>query len=266
MRRNQNRKGKSRKPDGDRIKKLLVNVADIKTPFNGAIYGQSGTGKTTFLGTCPKPLLLADISEKGTESIRTLKEVKILRPRSWNDLEDLVWFLREDKKYKTVGIDTVSQVQELILKHLLGDNPMEWGQITQRTWGLASVKLKNFITDLRDIEHINTIFIAHDRVFNSNEDEDYDDDDSKIDPVVGPRLMPSAAAVLNASVSFIGNTFIREKKVKVKGKSKMKIKYCLRIGPHHYYITKVRKPKEFELPQVIENPTYDKVHELIHQD
>ena len=42
-------------------------VSEIKAPRSWAIYGRSGSGKTTFSSTFPGPTLLLDIDDRGTE-------------------------------------------------------------------------------------------------------------------------------------------------------------------------------------------------------
>ena len=44
------------------------------------------------------------------------------------------------------------------------------------------------------------------------------------------------------------------------------VEYCLRTEPHDVYMTKFRRPGGKDLPEVIVNPTYDKVKALIDGD
>lgn len=38
---------------------------------------------------------------------------------------------------------------------------------------------------------------------------------------------------------------------------KRSVVYCMRIGPHAYYETKIRQPKGSFTPDIIENPDYN---------
>src|SRR5690606_7836569 len=80
---------------------------------------------------------------------------------------------------------------------------------------------------------------------------------------VGPRLMPSVAAILNASVKVIGHTFIREVVKRNLDSIDRKTYFCLRLGPHPYYITKIRKPKDTKCPEYIVDPSYDKIIDIM---
>lgn len=249
-------------------------VSEFKPEVKVVLYGKPGTGKTTLGGTFPKPALLIDISEKGSDSVRDIKGLDVIRVVDWDELELLYWMLRENPKgYKSVIVDTMSYAQTLAIKKVLEEKGKAveegkiggWGVMAKKDWGEVSARLNPFITNMRDLP-LNLVFIAHDRVFNAGEEEDEATDD-RIEPSVGPRLMPSVASTLNAAVGMIGNTFIRERfvKVEVKGKKREKrmIEYCLRVGPHSYYITKVRSPKSVVTPDLIADPSYEDILELI---
>lgn len=242
------------------IMNRIQPVSSMGLILAALFYGRAGTGKTTLSSTFPKPLLLLDIREKGTDSISDVEDVDVLQVQSWVEFEQVYWFLISDKnKYKTVVVDAVSQLQDFAVEEAQGDNPGDI--ISKRQWGTAAGKLKTWIINYRDLvdRGINVVFLAHDRVHDSDEGED-----GELSPSVGPRLMPSVASVLTASVKVIGNTFIQEVTEKTgKGKIRRKIAYCMRIGPHAYYETKVRQPKGSFTPGVMKNPDYNSIVSLM---
>ena len=81
--------------------------------------------------------------------------------------------------------------------------------------------------------------------------------------------MPSVNKDLCASVNVIGNTFIRLKVTKEKDKATLKTvrhvekQFCLRLGPHAVYTTKVRKPKGIEAPDYIIDPSFRKIMDIV---
>jgi len=233
------------------------------------LYGRSGTGKTTIAASFPKPLLLLDAKDKGTDSISDVKKIDVMDVKAYEDFETVYWFLKQNPEaYKTVVIDTMSQVQHLAIEQIMEDQDKdtkragEWGTMTKRDWGMVASKLKEAIINFRDLPQ-EVVFIAQDRVFNDDEG----DEESMLDPEVGPGLIPSVVKTLNAAVTVIGNTFIRNRiKVTGKGRKRKETKrtqYCLRVGPNPVYITKMRKPKKVKLPSVLVNPTYEDLIEII---
>lgn len=275
MRKNTKEKRKSDGPrdpaDFTKLKNRIKPAGDYDPEMKLVLYGKAGTGKTTLAASFPKPLLI-DISERGSDSVRDIKGLDVIRVRDWQELEMTYWYLKKnDPEYETVIVDTVSYAQELVMRHVLEEKGVsvdsgelgKWGSMTKRDWGTIASTLKTFLTNLRDLD-MNVVFIAHDRIFNAGEE---DDEADGITPSVGPRLMPSVASALNAAVSVIGNTFIRERFKLVgegkKQKEKRIVEYCLRLGPHSYYITKIRKPKSIEAPNVLVDPSYDDIRELM---
>jgi hypothetical protein len=265
------RKGK-RKPSPAEIEvdELPVRpVSEVSRHRSYVLYGRSASGKTTLASTFPKPLLLLDARDKGTDSIADVEGIEVMDIETWTDFETVYWYLKQHpKKYKTIVIDTLSQVQQVAIEKQIGDNLEEgqragdWGTMTKRDWGTVASALKTWIINFRDLP-MQVVFIAQDRVFNIEEE----DEAEGLSPEVGPGLMPSVVKHLNAAVTVIGNTFIRDKTiVKGVGKKKREFKktqYCLRIGPHAIYTTKIRKPKKVKLKSVMVDPTYEDLVEII---
>lgn len=245
------------------IASLIMDVKDVPDYSSTLLYGESGTGKTALSGTWPKPMLVIDISEKGTRTLRKTPGVQVIRITDWDQLEKIYWYLHDNpKKYKTVSLDQVSQLQNIAIAKVRADRNMKDSDpMSQRLWGQASGLLKTWLYNFRELQGLdmNVIFIAHARTNGGGEEAD----DNQIDPSVGAGLMPSVASFLNGAVSTIGNTFIRERFIK-EGKEKIrKVDYCLRIGPHAYYRTKIRRPPDGEqLPDIVVNPTFDKLERL----
>lgn len=256
----------------------VTPVGKLKKFKSFVIYGRSGTGKTTLASTFPGPLLLIDVKDEGTDSVSDVEDLDVFDVASLDDFERAYWWLKKHpKKYKTVIIDTVSQLQSIAVQEISGGKAKggkkagEWGSMSKRDWAEVASVMKEWLINYRDLSRlgINIVFIAQDRVFNFNEEDDAASDDV-LAPEVGPGLSPSIAKALNAAVSMIGNTFIRSREIKkvVDGKKivRRKTEYCLRVGPNPVYTTKVRKPRDVEAPEFIANPDYDKIMAIINGD
>lgn len=236
----------------------ITPVKSLPKVLSMLVYGRSGTGKTTFAGSFPTPALLIDVREKGTDSIANLDGVDVVQVEHWTDLEEIFWFLKKEKKYKSVIIDQVSSMQDMAMVHAMAEEGKD--VMSQRLWGVVSGLMKTWLLNYRDLvdEGINVLFIAHDRT-NKGDGESEDD---TIDPQVGARLMPSVAGMLNGAVKVIGQTFVRELWLEDKSR---KVEYCLRIGPHAYYTTKIRNPIGTTIPEYVVDATYDKISQLMSQ-
>lgn len=234
-------------------------------------YGRAGTGKTTLASTFPKPVLIVDCRDDGDDSVSDVKDLKVRDVTSIEELEETYRWLRDNPKaYKTVVIDTITQVQQILIEEISGKSakrsgkqPGDWGTMTKAQWGKVSSKLKSLITDFRDLP-MNVVFLAQQRVFNVDVE---DGTDGEIDPEVGPNLTQSTMSHLCGAVKVIGNTFIRSKTIvkRVDGKKTEKevVEYCVRLGPTSSYITKIRKPKSIRMPAFVSDPTYEDILEII---
>lgn len=237
------------------------------------VYGRSGTGKTTLAASFPKPILLIDIKDEGDESVSDVEGVDIFEPASLEEFEAAYWWLKHDKKgqrYKTVVIDTLTQLQLLVLESI-GDGKSKaklrgqkaigsWGTMTKQDWGKASEIMKTQIMNFRGLPS-HTVFIAQEKMVDP--DEGHDDGVQDImSPEVGPAMMKSVAGLACSASSFIGHTFIRSRVVKKKLRKQRIAEYCMRVGPNPVYITKTRKPKGIEMPDFVVNPTYDSIRNL----
>lgn len=243
-------------------------------------YGRSATGKTTLAATFPQPMLYLDIRDRGTDSISDVMEKGDVEGReieTFGQFEDMYWWLKKHPNdYETIVVDTVTQLQQLLLKEIAvekGKDPEsvgDWGSLSRKDWGEVSGTMKEWLTNYRDLTDlgINVVFLAQDRVFNSEEDETTEESEDMIIPEVGPAVIKSIAQALNASVHFIGNTYIRThettKEVRGKKQSKRETQYCLRIGPNPFFVTKIRKPKASGLPpKFIVDPNYEDILAVI---
>lgn len=240
---------------------LIKPVSDTEAPLCMLLYGKAGTGKTAISSTFPKPMLVLDIQERGTETIQGVEGIDVLQVDTWEMLEEAYWYIETEghKKYRTVSLDQITSLQALRMAKIRKDTEMSPSDtFTKRDWGIISGDLQTWLLNYRNLRDkgMNVLFLAHER---ANEGGESIED--QIDPSIGPRVMPSVASFINGATSQIGNTFIRES-FEGTGKDKIRtVEYCMRVGPHAYYMTKIRKPlvADLVIPDVIINPTYEKL-------
>lgn len=242
------------------------------------VYGQSGTGKTTFWATFPGPIL-ALICSGGNKpgelrSIDTPENRKKVTPRIVDSVAGLRDELRRAGDFATVVLDHASGLQDLTLKEILGmtgDLPAQksWGLATQQQYGQSTLQCKELLREMLNLP-ANIVIVAQERVFGGR-DEGLDPE--IIRPMVGAAVTPSLLGWLNPACDYVVQAFKRPKLRKtvseVAGKKIESLErergaeYCLRTEPHETFMTKFRLPRGRELPDAIVNPTYDKLVRII---
>lgn len=267
-----------RKTNGERAPGAK-KVADVKHHGSTALYGRSSTGKTTLAASWPKPILYYNIRDNGTDSISDIEDVDVVEITSSEELrEQILWCAKQANRgkliYKTIVLDTLTQLQSILVEEmgekvkarLKGKKAGDFGTLKLQEWGLISGDMKAVIMDIRNLP-VESVFIAQEKAFNVGDDDD--DGLDQIAPEVGPRLMKSVSSDLCASVSIIGNTFIRVKVTKEKDPDTKKIvkkiekQFCLRLGPNEVYTTKIRKPKGVAAPDYIVDPSFRKIKKIM---
>ena len=248
----------------EEILKKATPVHEVDDYVTALIYGRSGSGKTTLASTFPKKILLLDIHDRGTDSIWDVEGIDVINVESWLDFEAIYWALQKgEHEYKTVVIDTVSNLQDLAIKEVKRREHVEIdGAMSQRLWGDTSRIMSQWIYAYRDL-NMNVVFIAQERSKRGTDDDNYDD---QLDPEVGPAVIPSISKVICAAVKVIGNTYIRQitrPSTKNPGQLVVQTTYMLRVGPHPFYITKVRSPKSFKLPGSLKDADYAAIRALM---
>lgn len=177
-----------------------VPVSKKKYKNSVALYGRSGTGKTTLAGTFPKPILYLNIRDNGTDSISDVEDIDVVDIDDSETLkETLLWCHKQAQrgklKYKTIVLDTMSQLQSILVEELGEKKKLsgkkragDFGTFTMQEWGTIAGDLKAVIMDARNLP-LESVFICQERVFNIGDEGD--DGLDQLDPEVGPKLMPS---------------------------------------------------------------------------
>jgi hypothetical protein len=245
------------------------------------IYGRSGTGKTTLWSTFPGPIKACicsgGVNPGELKSIDTPENRKKIDPKVIDHTDQINEIIDEAKAggIGTFVLDHGSGMQDLTLKQILGLEELpaqkSWGMASQQDYGQSSLMCKELFRAMLSLP-CNVVIVAQERTFGNN-----DDPDSILTPTIGAALTPSVTGWLNPACDYVVQTFIRPKMltstktVKVGNKTKdvsvtargKGVEYVLRTEPHDIYQTKFRKPKGQPLPDVIIDPSYQKIVQLI---
>lgn len=267
------KKKKVKKVKKTSIEDRIKPVGDIEKNMAMLVHGRSGSGKTEFASTWETPIIFLDINEGGLDTVGDKDDIDVLEIATWEDFEDAYWYLAGGTHYNTIVVDQITNLQDLAINEVLRKKgKTDEDLITIGMWGDIGGLLRKYIRQYKQlISEYNICWLAHERTFGGEGDDD-DDDDEQIAPNIGARVIPSVGAALDGAMDAIGSTFIREEwiDVKVEGKKKKKkteekriVQYCMRLGPHAFYTTKLRRPKDAgPIPEYIVNATYQKIRDL----
>lgn len=255
---------KKRKKKPTSILDKIQPVSELETNLVMLVYGRSGTGKTAFGATFPKPCLFIDTNERGTETIKQVEEVDVVRITEWAEMDELYWALERNEtevEYASIVIDQVTNLQDIGMAEVRRRARKGRDELfTQKMWGQLSGMIKQSISDWRELaDRYHILFIAHERI-----DEPGDDEDELIEPSIGARVMPSVGSFLDGAVDSIGSTYIKERWETEDKEEVRHVDYCMRLGPHAFYSTKIRRPPTAgPIPEFIVDATFDKIRHLI---
>lgn len=241
-------------------------------PIDGVfvIYGDSGSGKTELASSFPKskeePMLILDILEGGTGSISVgnRDNIQVVNIDSFEELDEVLTDVekgftidaqgkQQPVKYGTIVIDSATQLEFLLKKYVMAAAGKD--QMNLNLWGQAKNghdQIWNLCKYLHKKTGSNIVVICLPK-------EVQDEKDPSFNKVI-PNLMTSASYGLCAKASFVWYTKVEKDSV-IDPKTqevKEEKKFFTYIDAHPYLLTKCRKPKEIQIPEKVQNLTYDK--------
>lgn len=255
-----------------KVRKVSTSVADQSSNLKVVVYGRSGTGKTTFSGTFPKPLLHVVCSSIGLNESIPLQKMDgvydLLIERSSEILEVPAYVTRN--RFQTLVLDHVTGLQDLVLKEILelDEVPVQksYGLATQAQYGQLTLQMKELLRRLLVLP-MNVVIIAQER------EVMVDELTGVLTPYVTTAVTPSLASWLHASADYILHTYIRQKTSKILakvGNTPVEVEkpvagyiFAAHVGPNPVFVTKVRTSQIKELPESVDNPTYESLLNLI---
>lgn len=255
---------KSQKPKKSSVEDRFKDLLDMETPTIITLYGRPGTGKTTISCTLPKPLLLIDVKDKGTDSGKREElergDITVFELEEFDDIYEIYDYVEENPdRFKSVVIDHMTALQDFCYRKVKEEEGKE--DMSQRLYGIAADYLKEVINLYKGLSDlgITPCFNCQDRM----ESGDGEGEDQLL-PEVGPGLMPSVARTLCAASRVIGHTYQFENVEKLDGaKVRRNIEFRLRLGPNPYYITKVTRPFGTPCPQFLVDATYQDIMKVV---
>lgn len=276
-------KGGKTKRKTEKIVNVVERIASISfigQTYSINIYGKSATGKTTLWSGFPGEIL-AIICSGGKRSgeLRSLdtkanrNRIKQVVVRHSDEIRELIEYQEEERRFKTIVLDHATGLQDFVLRELMGITKIpeqgSWGMADREVWGQCTLQSKEILRGFLELDCYRVI-VAQEREFESN-----DPHGGESLTYISSALTPSLAGWLAPACDYVVNTCIlpkmvekefkrtRGRKAKKMVRVKGKVEYCLRVGPNDLFATKFRMPKGIELPELIVDPTYNKIEKLL---
>jgi AAA domain len=244
-----------------RVADRITSASDLPQRARILVYGRSGRRKTRTASTAPKVLLI-DVNEEGTDSVRNDLDPDVYRVYYWTEMDDVYWFLQSgDHEYESFAIDGLTSMQNLCMKFVLGDEASrdasrDPDMPSRQIYGKVSELMKTQVTNFRNLP-MNAVFTALERTKTSGED-DLDEQ-----PYTSPALSPAVSGHVEAAVGLIGYMTYREVVVKKGGRRRRVKRSRMMLGDSERYLTKDRYGLEVDY---IDAPNIETIIELIYED
>lgn len=235
------------------------------------VMGKPGSGKTTYVGTYPKPMLVITVGDDGGAVVLKHygdEQVKFINITSDDPKEDGIHvgeklkgiineLLNTNHGFKTIAIDAYSSVQEEIVEYLGAIkgkrlNQEEWGDIGKYLLGirddLVTLSRKPNISAVVPIVHIKTT-------------EDTDNASGETNLQVIPKLTVNNGRLLLERANTV--VYCSRRVVLSEDEKDKKVQFLTYIGAHPNIDTKLRTDgKVLDSGLYIENATYEKLENI----
>lgn len=174
----------------------IHNTGELPAYVNQLIYGPSGAGKTTYLGTAPR-LLLIDVEQGTTALAAQGVAVDVWTVTEFEEIWEVYQYLREHpEEYDSVGIDSYTDLCAKCLESVVDEaEERDSRRLTDvaelRDHGRVTIKMAKVLRRFRDLP-INLIIICTERQPNERQ------------PKIGPNLPESLTLQAIAYMDQIG--------------------------------------------------------------
>lgn len=234
-----------------------VDISELGQRNLWVIWGKSGSGKTHFTATLPKPLLYIQIGDDGSNTIAHVNGIKAIRANTLERLKKLGEELVKDSKYASVVVDTFSMITNVWID---ANATQKKRKMTQQMWGDLKVETEELIKIFHSVAENHVVALCCHEANDTIEGMD-----DEIIPDFGPNTTKGARIYLQGMANYGIHMTKLQKTVtdKATGEEKDVVKYAAHIGANPYYWTKLQIPDNIKIPSVMINPSYDKITKLI---
>lgn len=242
---------------------VIQGVKPVKDMPDGKlviVYGRSGSGKTWFGGTFPKPLLILKIGDDGGNTIKNVEGVFVKEIQKVSELSSDLDKLINDDEFETVFVDTFS----LIVNEWKNDNVLSKNKkMTQQTWGDLLSDTEEIIRKAHKLSKKKWVILSCHEVTDSIEGME-----DELLPDVRVSVSKGARTYLEGMANYGIHMIKIQKEVEnpKTGETEMKARFAGEIGPNPYYWTKIQVDPSIKVPKRIINPSFSKLMRVIGEE
>lgn len=140
-----------------------IEVANIRLKV--LVYGTSGSGKTTFAGTFPKPYFFD--TDFGMLTLRG-RDIEYDSYDSWVEMKSkLDKMLAKETEFETIVIDSITSVQDLMLAAIMAENNQKEPRLHE--WGVLVERLRGLFFKLKRDRRYHVVVTAHEELVKDEE-------------------------------------------------------------------------------------------------
>lgn len=232
-------------------------ISDLPSGKLVVVYGRSGSGKTWFGGSFPKPLLYLKIGDDGGNTIKNVDGIFVHEVETVGELKLALKDCLKDKKYNSVFVDTFS----LLVNEWKNENIISKSKkMTQQAWG-------DLLSDTEEcIRMAHKLSLKKWVILSCHEATDtIDGMEDELLPDVRASVSKGARTYLEGMANYGIHTIKIQKEVDnpKTGETELKVKFAAEIGPNPYYWTKLQVDPSIKVPKRIINPTFDKLMQVV---
>lgn len=232
-----------------------VDISELGQRNLWVPWGKSGTGKTKFVSTLPKPMLYIRIGDDGSNTIANVEGIKAIHAGSLEQLKEIGKELLKDRKFKSVAVDTFSMITNVWIDQNIVQKKKK---MTQQAWGDLKVETEELIKIFHEVAMTHVVALT---CHESNDTIEGMEDE--IIPDFRPNTTKGARTYLEGMANY-GIHMAKMKKTLVAEKGEKEVvRYVGHLGANSYYWTKLQIDPSIKVPESMVNPTYDKIMKLI---
>lgn len=234
-----------------------VDIAELGQRNLWVLWGKSGSGKTHFISTLPKPLLYIQIGDDGSNTIADVDGIRAIRANTVERLKQLGEELKKDKYYKSVAVDTFSMITNVWID---ANATQKKRKMTMQMWGDLKIETEELIKIYHEVAATHVVALSCHEVNDTIEGMD-----DEVIPDFGPSTTKGSRIYLQGMANY-GIHFTKVQKTitdKKTGEERDVVRFAAHLGANPYYWTKFQISDKIKVPNMMVNPSYSKIINLI---